>query len=365
MGLVFLGTTWGQEESRRGEIRGAFVRLTEQRVDEREYLGVVVRLADRDDHVTLLVPRQNEPIVSRARGLQGGQKLEAVYVLEEDHRWITELVAIRPEAGRREPGQRRDPGEIERLHARVERLERTVRELRAEIRELRAELREKSSVRREIEKTVRREGEEGRVERGRPKTEREVVLEQLEAMRMAMPALREAERADAADSLRLAIRSREMMLEGRRDEEARNIRERAPNRAQLAEILALAARLWREFGHAEKSVAIERLAEQLAARERGRVSQRSERSAQEREAVHVTVRPTEAGETEVFFRERRVSIEQLRGALQDVDERRERLLVVHARGAVSEELVRSIAETAEDLVFGRIKVEHIKRKRDR
>ena len=59
-------------------------------------------------------------------------------------------------------------------------------------------------------------------------------------MRKALPALREAERRDSAELLQVAIRIREMGLEGRRDEEANALRERAPNRGQLAEILQLA-----------------------------------------------------------------------------------------------------------------------------
>jgi hypothetical protein len=81
---------------------------------------------------------------------------------------------------------------------------------------------------------------------------------------MALKALREAERADAAELLTLAIRSREMMLERRRDEEVQRVRERAPKREQLVEILSLASRLWREFGQSEKSIVVGRLAEQMS-----------------------------------------------------------------------------------------------------
>ena len=68
-------------------------------------------------------------------------------------------------------------------------------------------------------------------------------------MRIALHGLREAERGDAVEFMALAIGSREMMLEGRRDEEAQRVRELAPNRQQLVELLSMSSRLWREFGN--------------------------------------------------------------------------------------------------------------------
>ena len=81
-----------------------------------------------------------------------------------------------------------------------------------------------------------------------------------------MPALREGERRDAAGLLEHAIHARELALEGRRDDEAQRIRETAPNRGQLSEILGLASRLWSEFGHEERAHAVGELAEQMRAR---------------------------------------------------------------------------------------------------
>jgi hypothetical protein len=211
--------------------------------------------------------------------------------------------------------------EFRELRAHVEKLEVELRELRAENERLRWQLRERSGPEREREREVRRpraveerreaerrregrereereirikverriegrereererlrERDEGRAARERPKSEREVVLQQLEVMRMALPALKEAERGDAVELLTLAIRAREMMLERRRDEEAQSVRERAPSREQLVEILSMAAKLWREFGNAEKSAVIGQLAEQLSGAERRQVREREER----------------------------------------------------------------------------------------
>jgi hypothetical protein len=177
-------------------------------------------------------------------------------------------------------------------------LEIEVRRLRRENEHLRRELREKAGSERDYarevrvriqrddrvrqERGIRRERDEGRAREERPRSEREVALHQLEVMRIALHALREAERGDAAELLTLAIRSREMMLERRRDEQAQRLRERAPDRLQLAEILSMASKLWREFGNAEKSVAVGRLAEQFSRAEERQVREREEREVRRR-----------------------------------------------------------------------------------
>jgi len=187
--------------------------------------------------------------------------------------------------------------EFRELRAHIERMQEELQELRAENERLRWQLRDRGGPEREREREVRirreieerredrereererrRERDEGRATRERPKSEREVVLHQLEVMRMALPALKEAERGDAVELLTLAIRAREMMLERRDDEEAQLVRERAPNPEQLIDILSMAAELWREFGNAEKSAVVGKLAEELSGAERRQVGEREER----------------------------------------------------------------------------------------
>jgi hypothetical protein len=96
--------------------------------------------------------------------------------------------------------------------------------------------------------------------------ERERLAHTIEVMRLAAQALREGERHDAVELLEHAIRARETALEGRRDEEARRLREGAPDVAQQAEVLAQAARLWNQFGHERKAAAVAELARQLQER---------------------------------------------------------------------------------------------------
>ena len=289
-----------------GEMRGSVVRLTELRVKEQGFMGIVVKPLERGEPQTIVVPRRSERVIQAARALRPGQRVEIVYVEEAGHKWVERLEAEarrdaeprledprrprerRPAEARRDPQRRPEEGRRqnspEALDARIEGLERQIASLRAEVRRLRAQLQEGQGPRREVQRTVRREGEgqEASVRRERARSEREVALEQLEVMRVALHALREAERGDAIERLTLAIRAREMMLEGRRDEEARMVRERAPNRAQLAEILTLAARLWRQYDQPEKAVAVGRLAEQVAAREQAPVRRRAQRNIPER-----------------------------------------------------------------------------------
>jgi hypothetical protein len=319
---------WAEQRDRNGEVGGIFVRLVEREVGERGYLGIVIKPHDRDDHITVLVPRQREELLQAARRLQTGQKLGVSFVTEAGHKWAKGMEAERrevieegPEGRRRmnvrrevlryEDNQDRRPArrpeyleqmqelkrilsssldrmvrEFRELRGRVEAQERELQRLREENERLRRELRERAGSERERGREVRirreveerrenrereerdrpRERNEGRARQERPRNEREVALHQLDVMRIALHGLKEAERGDAVEMLTLAIRAREMLLEGRRDEEAQRVRERAPNRQQLAEILSMASRLWREFGNADNSVAVGRLAEQLDSR---------------------------------------------------------------------------------------------------
>ena len=333
--LIFSGEVLAEERERDGAVDGIFVRLVEQKVGERGYMGIVIKPHERDDHVTVLVPRQREELWQAARRLQAGQKVGVSFVTEARHKWVKGMEAERREVveegseGRRrlnvrkevlryeDNQERRQAGrpeyleqmqelkrilsanldrmarEFRELRMHIEELEREMQRLREENELLRRELRERAGSEREHEREVRiriqREGrereeserrgerDEDRAREERPRSEREVALHQLEVMRMALTALREAERGDAVELLTLAIRSREMMLEGRRDEEAQRVRERAPNREQLAEILSMASKLWREFDNTDKSVAVGRLAEQFSDSRERQVKEQEQR----------------------------------------------------------------------------------------
>jgi len=359
-GLLFGGILWAEDGDRSGAVRGTFVRLVEREVGERGYMGIVIKPFERDEHVTVLVPRQREELWQAARRLQEGQEVSVSFVTEAGHKFIKgmeaewrEVIEEGPE-GRRTVNVRREvlrldddfrerreaerpthleqmegqlkevvSGHLERmgralkevlgahlegmeaelreLRAHIERMQEELQGLRAENERLRWQLRERGGperergreirIRREVEERredrereerERRERAEGRARGERPESEREVLLHRLEVMRMALTALKEAERWDAVELLTLAIRDREMMLERRNDEEANRIRERAPSRERLVDILSMAAELWREFGNDEKSAVVGQLAEHLSGVERRQVREREEREVRRR-----------------------------------------------------------------------------------
>ncbi len=190
-----------------------------------------------------------DAMMREAEELQEAGRLDAAEkVRQSAHQMATR---IEEHLNRRRRGQAE---EAEHLHNVLEGLEHGMGALRELGRheELEALKRIAHEVRQELEgRRDRPQRERQRAHRG--ENEREVAMHQLEILRMAMPALREGERRDAADLLEHAIHARELGLEGRRDDEAQHIRETAPNRGQLSEILGLASRLWAEFGHEERA----------------------------------------------------------------------------------------------------------------
>ncbi len=207
--------------------------------------------------------------------------------------------------------------ETEHLHNVLDGLERGMVALRELGRheELEALERVAHEVRRELE--GRRERPQRERERARGEgNEREMAMHQLEILRMAMPALREGERRDAADLLERAIHARELALEGRRDDEARHIRETAPNRGQQAEILGLASRLWAEFGHEERSRAVGELAEQMRARLH---RQHDDRAQREQDRPHREARDRREDRDRPAARERRDQPDRYQAAMERIE----------------------------------------------
>jgi hypothetical protein len=123
------------------------------------------------------------------------------------------------------------------------------------------------------ESEVRREQEKRAAE-----AEREVAKRQLEILRLARAAFLEDGREDSAELLELAFRARELNLEGRRDEKAQVIREKAPDHAQVTELLLRGAALWDEFGHEDKAEKVRALGEEMLEQfERAERAERGER----------------------------------------------------------------------------------------
>jgi len=126
--LVFGGVLGGAERDRYERLRGTFVGLIEREVGERGYMGIVVKPLDRDEHVTVLVPWNDERLVRTAQSLREGQELGISFATEADFKWIRgmEVERRRGEIDPRPEGEgrvtirreiRRAPEEIERQRA--------------------------------------------------------------------------------------------------------------------------------------------------------------------------------------------------------------------------------------------------------
>ena len=73
--FMFCSVLQGEQRDRKGIVRGIFIRLIEQKVGDEDYMGIVVKPFDSDNHVTVLIPRNREELVRSARGFGEGIKL--------------------------------------------------------------------------------------------------------------------------------------------------------------------------------------------------------------------------------------------------------------------------------------------------
>lgn len=149
----------------------------------------------------------------------------------------------------------------------------------------------------------RREQEQhGERERGAD-AERQEGRRQLAVMRYAVEGLVRADRHDGADLVERAMHALKLRLDGRRDEEAMRIRDQAPGRERLIELLSLAARELHEQGRAERSKAVRELASKSRRpREAGRAHDTDRRRETDRrpDAQH------EPGRSEIIQRQMEV-----------------------------------------------------------
>lgn len=152
-----------------------------------------------------------------------------------------------------------------------------------------------------------REREQPR-ERGNDR-ERAVAEQRLEVLRTATKALLEGEKRELAGRIEHAIHALELRLEGRRDREAQTVYERAPTNAEQAEILGVAADLWRSFKAPDRAEMVARLAAELAERAGRRRS--VDREGVDREGVDREGADREGADREGADREREAARHQL------------------------------------------------------
>lgn len=178
--VVSLGVVAAAEpETSRLELRGVFVKLAEQRVGESEYLAIVVKPFDSDEHYVVLVPREPEHVAEVARKLRPGTKLEIAYLRDGGHNWLRGIEAAWDREGDGEKRQERMVVRVEREGREVEReveREGSKRVLRSNTQGFRSdvdrflEADREEARRREASRPERREGEAreglaGRIER--------------------------------------------------------------------------------------------------------------------------------------------------------------------------------------------------------
>jgi len=108
------------------------------------------------------------------------------------------------------------------------------------------------------------------------------VRRRLGVLRFAVHGFVEAGDHAAAERVELAMRARELAIEGVRGEKLAKVREAAPAREELAGHLARAAQLWDEWGHETKARLLGELAETYAEQARRR---QGREGAREREAT--------------------------------------------------------------------------------
>ncbi len=116
-------------------------------------------------------------------------------------------------------------------------------------------------VRGQLERASAGRGE--RRHRDKERTERQIVEERLEVLRAAIKVVREAEDLDVAEQLEHAIHAHELMLEGHRGQEAREVIRTAPKHGQTMELLGHAAHLYHERGMPDRAEMILHMREEL------------------------------------------------------------------------------------------------------
>lgn len=150
------------------ELRGAFVKLVEERVGERECIGVIVKPLESDEQHVILTPREPSDLGSLVRRLRPGMRVEVGYVRDGDRNWLRRLDAEWRQEG---DGERRE----ERVVVRVEGEGREAdRQVEREVVRPRADSQE---PRREIQRDVEIIRVSDRAEVGRREVPREEMRE--------------------------------------------------------------------------------------------------------------------------------------------------------------------------------------------
>jgi hypothetical protein len=198
--FLFTGLLYAEERDRNVEVRGVFVNRAERPVGERVYLALVIKPFERDGHVTILVPR-NDDFMHAARELREGDKVEIGFVRDQGQKWLKRIKI------ERRTEERRSPEDAHR------------RELNMHRRELQARLREINQQLKNIERELKGPEREKRVEHKeirivlKDKPEHPEMAAKMERLHVQIAELKEAAehaerqgRYDKADQLRQKVK---------------------------------------------------------------------------------------------------------------------------------------------------------------
>lgn len=177
----------------------------------------------------------------------------------------------------------------------------------------------------ELGRSLKDRSPQGEAERDDRRAYLEGLRRRVAAMRQARTAFREAERQELVQQIDKAIRTGELLLEGRDDDEAQAVYEQTPDLGQLAELLGHAAHLWKKFGDAKRATECEEVSQHYAQRWRAERKEReaAERArAQEREAKE---REREADERERVMKRLQKQLRQMYEHLEDITRQLEAL----------------------------------------
>lgn len=156
---------------------------------------------------------------------------------------------------------------------------------------------------------------------------RKIVQRRVQALRIAVDTLVEADREDAAHVVEMSLHAHEMKLEGRRDAEAKEVYEAAPRGEHLGEALELAEEILRDQRKPDRAHLVSAVHEEIVHEHRGKRRRQPRTEADER-LRHALERIEQLQEQQHMWGER---IERLEMSLAEAEER-----LAHARRQIEE-----------------------------
>lgn len=91
--LMFSSVLQAENRDRNETVRGSFICLTEAKVGDQVYMGIVVKPFDRDNHVLVLIPDNRKELIQTAQRLKEGTRLEISFVTENGLNFIRAIEA--------------------------------------------------------------------------------------------------------------------------------------------------------------------------------------------------------------------------------------------------------------------------------